>query len=288
MDELQRTAPQAVASTNVVDVLSATGSATETDAKTPAGGAASAAKESDIDRVWEIYQNAKFVQSMISPKRKSTAVISIVVVTTLVFACFKFMMLSGDDALLGLYQQLFGMWLLDPHRVLGGQYWRLFTYMLLHKDEVHLLMNMIGLFWFGRIAENIYGTPRFICIFVLAGILGGIVHCLTQPGVMVVGDSGAVMGIFAAVGVGIFRLRKYLPASVCRSELSWLIGLALSGFLIDKMVPQVAAIVHLGGMLAGLLFGSIVSVPRPSYAKASSVRSPAVDSTKLNQSQGEQ
>jgi rhomboid protease GluP len=186
----------------------------------------------------------------------------------LVFVVLKLMMVSGSDEQIVLVQELMGVGLLDPRKVLAGQYWRLVTYMFLHKDEVHLLMNMIGLFWFGRVAENIFGTARFVGIFFLAGIVGGIIHCLFQPAELVVGDSGAVMGIFAAVGAGIFRLREYLPARTRHNELSWLVGLALASFFIDQIMPQVASVVHLGGMLAGLSFGFIVSVPRPPYVRA--------------------
>jgi len=230
--------------------------AEKSDALTTAG---------DLSSVWRAYENAVFVQEIISPGKKSKTVLAIVVVTTFVFAVCRLLTLFGDDLQLDFVKNVISDGLLDPAKVLAGQYWRLVTYMFLHKDETHLFVNMVGLFWFGRIAQNIYGTMRFLFLFFVAGIVAGVVHCLLDPKTLAIGDSGAVMGIFGAVAIGIYKLREYLPASVRRTELSWLIGLAVGGTLIDRMMPQVASIVHLGGLLAGVVFGMLINVPVPKY-----------------------
>jgi membrane associated rhomboid family serine protease len=222
--------------------------------------------QDDINRVWRIYQNAIFVQEIISPRQLSRTVNAICAVTVAIFVLLQCLVRFGNDDQLEFVKHCLSLGLLDPRKVLSGQYWRLVTYMFLHKDGFHIVVNIIGLLWFGRIAQSIFGTWRFVGIFFLAGIVGGVIHCLAQPDVLAMGNSGAVMGIFGAVGVGIFRLHDYLPAKVRQIELAWLAGLALSGVVIDQMTPYVASVVHLGGMLAGMLFGMIVSVPKPEYA----------------------
>jgi rhomboid protease GluP len=192
-----------------------------------------------------------------------------VIVTTVILAVGRLLTIFGDDTQLDFVKSVISDGLLDPAKVLAGQYWRLVTYMFLHKDETHVFVNMVGLLWFGRIAQNIYGTTRFVFLFFAAGIVAGIVHCLLDPQTLAIGDSGAVMGVFGAVGIGIYKLREYLPASVRRTELSWLIGLAVGGTVIDRMMPQVASIIHLGGLLAGIVFGLLISVPVPKYEQES-------------------
>jgi membrane associated rhomboid family serine protease len=225
--------------------------------------------DSDIKNVWRAYENACFVQEIISPGKQSKTVLAIVIVTTVILAIGRILTIFGDDTQLDFVKNVISDGLLDPAKVLAGQYWRLITYMFLHKDETHLFVNMVGLLWFGRIAQNIYGTMRFVFLFFVAGIVAGVVHCLLDPQTLAIGDSGAVMGVFGAVGIGIYRLREYLPASVRRTELSWLIGLAVGGTVIDRMMPQVASIIHLGGLAAGIIFGLLISVPVPKYERIS-------------------
>jgi rhomboid protease GluP len=147
-----------------------------------------------------------------------------------------------------------------------GEYWRLVTYLFLHQNEVHCFVNVFGLYWFGRIAQNIFGTTRFLFIFFLTGLLSGISHTVLDFAENAVGASGAVMGVFGAAGAGIFRLKKYLPRSIWQTELTWLAGLALASTISDQLIPHVAAFAHMGGLVAGITFGLIVQVPKPAYA----------------------
>ena len=218
-----------------------------------------------IERIWNTYQHAIFVQEIISPKKRSKTIAALVLFIVTIFVLFRLLTLSGNNEWIGFEMSCWTACVLDPRKVLDGQYWRLVSYMFLHKDEVHVVVNVIGLLWFGRIAQNIYGTPRFLGIFFLAGIVGGILHCIGQPDVLSVGVSGAVMGVFGAAGVGMFRLRGYIPPRIRRYELAWLATLALAGILIDQFIPRVASVVHLGGLLSGALFGTIVNLPKPQF-----------------------
>ena len=163
---------------------------------------------------------------------------------------------------------MFSFGILAPRLVLAGQYWRLLTYLFLHKDLMHCVVNIIGLYWFGRIAQNIFGTPRFLAIYFISGMLSGVAQTLLAPDTPAVGASGAVMGILGAVAAGIYRMKCYLPEKIWRTELLWLLGLAVFSAISDQIVPQVATFAHLGGTVAGLIFGFIVRVPKPEYAKA--------------------
>src|SRR5215213_4515419 len=51
--------------------------------------------------------------------------------------------------------------------VLQGQAWRLVTFQFLHASPGHLLMNMLGLFFFGPIVEGHFGPRRYLAFYLL-------------------------------------------------------------------------------------------------------------------------
>ena len=93
-------------------------------------------------------------------------------------------------------------WLiLDVDAVLHGQVWRLLTYAFLHDTNphayfLHLIFNMLFLWWFGSDVEQLYGRKEFLAIYLISAFLGGVAYelwGLTQihPGPCL-GASGAV------------------------------------------------------------------------------------------------
>lgn len=83
----------------------------------------------------------------------------------------------------------------------GFQAWRLVTYQFLHADFFHLLFNMIGLYFFGPMMEQWWGSKRFLAFYLLCGVCGALpMIALGYTGVIpiqvgLVGASGALYGI---------------------------------------------------------------------------------------------
>lgn len=50
--------------------------------------------------------------------------------------------------------------------------WGIFTYMFLHQDFLHILYNMIGLYWFGNIVQDLIGKPKILPIYLYGGFAG--------------------------------------------------------------------------------------------------------------------
>jgi membrane associated rhomboid family serine protease len=82
-----------------------------------------------------------------------------------------------------------------------GQYWRIFTAMFLHLSILHVGLNMLSLFFIGRVVETFYGHWRYLVIYLVSGIVGGIATFFLQPDAWAVGASGAIFGVFGALGV---------------------------------------------------------------------------------------
>jgi membrane associated rhomboid family serine protease len=56
--------------------------------------------------------------------------------------------------------------------------WTLITYFFSHEDILHILFNMLGLYWFGRIIDEFIGNRRLINLYILGGLAGGLFYLL--------------------------------------------------------------------------------------------------------------
>ncbi len=94
-------------------------------------------------------------------------------------------------------------------------YWQFFTYMFVHADFSHLLFNMLGLFFFGLSVERTIGSREFLMIYVVSGVLCGVISYLAYlfSGaymVRLVGASGAIYAMLLAYAVIFPRSRIYI------------------------------------------------------------------------------
>ncbi|HXA02765.1 MAG TPA: rhomboid family intramembrane serine protease [Cytophagaceae bacterium] len=56
--------------------------------------------------------------------------------------------------------------------------WTIFTYFFSHEEILHILFNMLGLYWFGRIIHEFIGNRRLINLYILGGLAGGILYLI--------------------------------------------------------------------------------------------------------------
>ncbi len=82
--------------------------------------------------------------------------------------------------------------------------WTLLTYCFVHQNVLHILFNMLFLFWFGQLVQEYLGSRRLVSIYLLGGIFGGIVFIAlynlvplyrSQLDVLNLGASGAVYAV---------------------------------------------------------------------------------------------
>jgi membrane associated rhomboid family serine protease len=196
------------------------------------------------------------------------ATFSLIIANVIIFA------ISQIPALLN---PIYGFGIVDDRAILNNplESYRFFTAMFLHQPLIqsalplHLLLNMLSLYFIGVITERVFGTGRFLLIYFLSGIVGG----LTQFGVDVftnhlsggLGASGAIFGVFGALGAFFLLRRRALgPAgnALIGQWFFWLlINLVFSfgGFSVGG--AQIAGFDHLGGLAAGLILGALL-LPR--------------------------
>lgn len=132
---------------------------------------------------------------------------------------------------------------------LASRPWTILTGAFLHHDFMHILFNMLSVYWVGRAIEPVMGRWRFLTLYLVSALGGSafiLAWCLIQPSeifVSTVGASGAVFGLFGAV----FVLQR-LGGSDTTSILT-LLGINLVyGFVVSGISWQG----HIGGAIAGV------------------------------------
>jgi len=152
-----------------------------------------------------------------------------------------------------------------------GWIWTLVTHMFLHGGLLHLGANMIALYSFGRVVENVAGVRRLLMVYFLGGIAGGLLQVFLTPTTLLVGASG---GVFAVIVVFCWMnwseyvrllLVFVIPLNVKgRALMMGLLGGSLLLGLWAQFAPESAGVVgmighwaHLGGGLVGLVFGGV-------------------------------
>ena len=152
---------------------------------------------------------------------------------------------------LGLYvPDMMGMNLSDYMAVgpdaLQARPWTLVTAMFAHGSLMHLLFNMISLWYMGSMLESMQGTPRFALLYFASGIVGNLAFSLFAGG-YAVGASGAIFGLMGAFIVLVIAMRK---EPRMRSMLSGLAVMVVIN-IVNTFRPGIALEAHFGGLATG-------------------------------------
>lgn len=158
---------------------------------------------------------------------------------------------------------LYRLGALVPEEVVKGSWWRLLSAAFLHFGFLHLLLNMMGLYLFGRLVEFSLGIPRFLILYFTCGI--GSMLAVTYMSVtgyskadFVVGASGCVMGLVGAFAAVLLHdwLRK--KTRLAARSLRGILSLILLQVFFDLTTPQVSFVGHSSGVIIGFLVGMIL------------------------------
>ena len=144
------------------------------------------------------------------------------------------------------------------------QPWSLITYMFLHFDFLHILFNLLVLYWFGRIFLDYYTQKQLLGLYFIGGLAGGLLYLLaynTLPGFSQVVDSSFLLGasasIIAILIAGAFRdpNREIHLFLIGRVPLKYLALFMVFSYIIGISTSNAGGnIAHLGGVLAGYWF----------------------------------
>lgn len=174
---------------------------------------------------------------------------NILIINIVLFAA-KFFMAGKID--LDRYLDLFplGSDEFKPHQFI--------TYMFMHADIPHIFLNMLGVYMFGSILENIWGAKRFLNFYLLCGLgaaaLQLAISAFHNEYTILLGASGSVFGLLVAFAMMFpnTELQLYFVIPVKAKFL--VIGYSLyelyNGFFANDNVAHFA---HLGGLAVGII-----------------------------------
>lgn len=149
-----------------------------------------------------------------------------------------------------------------PVLVSNGEWWRLVTATFLHAPNffLHIIMNMFALYIFGPNVEELFGSLKFVAIYLAAGFFGSATSYALGPcAVAGVGASGAIFGVIGVLLVVLYRRRRsqFVAASL-RQLLGILAINAVIGLLPGLNIDMWA---HAGGLVAGIALGAGFDYP---------------------------
>jgi len=191
--------------------------------------------------------------------RQANIVLKLIVINALIFlivylSSFFFKIPPGNlTAWLVLPNDFFSL-LVQP--------WSLITYSFLHFGFWHVFWNMYILYWFGSYVINLFSAKRFLTIYLLGAIYGGLLYVLAYNLFPVFNDQyGRLLGASAAVRAIMIFIAAYTPNTVVKIFMFkvklWQIGLFVVLFDLIQLPSSGNAgglLAHLGGALFGYLY----------------------------------
>lgn len=164
-------------------------------------------------------------------------------------------------------------------KTLTGEWWRLFTSMFLHGSIWHLGFNMLALWQVGCLTERVFGSARFVGLYVLAGLSGGVASLLWglrrsiatvlwgvneaavswNPHVNTVGASGAIFGVIGGLLAFLSRANSGVPPTVVTELRGSLLPFLLFSLWMGFIYPHTDNAAHIGGLVGGWLAGHLLA-----------------------------
>ena len=142
--------------------------------------------------------------------------------------------------------------------------WTLVSYMFLHKNFMHILFNMLWLYWFGRIFLEYLDEKKLVGVYLMGGLTGGLLYIIAYNLFPVFSGDLAMshaMGASAAVLAIVIAAAVYRPNYVVNLLFIGpvkIIYIALVGFVVtslfDFSINTGGKIAHIGGALYGYLY----------------------------------
>ena len=135
-----------------------------------------------------------------------------------------------------------------------GEIYRLITSTFLHGGIMHILFNMSALNIIGKEVEYIYGSKKYILIYILSALSGSLFSYLFNPNSVSVGASGAIFGLLGAMLVFGLKEKDKIGKQYVKNILETLAINVIIGITISNIDNYA----HLGGLIMGAISALIL------------------------------
>lgn len=135
----------------------------------------------------------------------------------------------------------------------NGEVWRLLTCAFLHSSLMHILFNMYSLYIIGPQIQEIYGTKKYLIIYIISCITSSSLSYLMSPYGISVGASGGIFGLMGALlSFSIIERHR-----IQKKYISSLIQIILINLFIGLSIKNIDNYAHIGGLIGGGMVGYI-------------------------------
>ncbi|MFS9036298.1 rhomboid family intramembrane serine protease [Streptococcus australis] len=148
-----------------------------------------------------------------------------------------------------------------------SQSWRLLAAMFVHVGLQHFVLNMVTLYFIGRIAEDLFGSKPFLALYLLSGLMGNLFVLVFSPLAVAAGASTALFGIFGAIASLRFIARSPYIHYLSQRYTSLILINILFSFM-----PGISLAGHLGGLVGGGILAFVFPVYGERYSLKKSWR----------------
>ncbi|ACK67362.1 Rhomboid family protein [Rippkaea orientalis PCC 8801] len=170
-------------------------------------------------------------------------------------------LLGGSDNINTIYT----LGALVPQVVVQGEVWRLLTANFLHYSWLHLFVNMIGLYFLGRLVELKFGVFRYLIIYFVSGL--GAMAAFTYFAIttndtdyILLGASGAIMGLVGSITALFLQNFWQERSRIATRRLQFILLSIGLQFVFDFFIPEVSFLSHLFGLIIGFFVGLILLI----------------------------
>jgi len=194
--------------------------------------------------------------------------------TSVLVRNFAFLFSSPESASIGNYKHLVTEWIMNSFavpantEVLMVKPWTLFTYMFLHTDFMHILFNMLWLWWFGVIFIQYLSQRQLLGTYIFGGLLGALLYIaafnffpvfeLARVSSVALGASASVLAIVVAIA---FYVPDFTVNLLFLGQIK-IKYIALFTIFIDLLMLSSGNagghIAHIGGALWGFAYAKML------------------------------
>lgn len=136
--------------------------------------------------------------------------------------------------------------------VTGGEWWRMITSLFVHIGFLPLVVNLVGLYLTGLVAESILGKLKFLIAYLSAGALASLVSIIWVAEGVTAGASGAIFGMYGVIFA--FSTTNYI-----NKKFPWFWLACVTAYAVFNVVIGINGgadnAANIGGLVAGIIIG---------------------------------
>lgn len=145
--------------------------------------------------------------------------------------------------------------------------WTLITYMFTHKDLLHIAINLLWLYWFGKIFLEYLDQKKLVAVYLLGGISGALIYVISYnvfpafsefagSSIPLLGASAAVMAVVVAIAAYVpdYTVMLFLFGRIKIKYIALVIFILTS--IVDFNANSGGKLAHIGGAIFGYLYTS--------------------------------